>query len=193
VIDLTSADVGRKDAMRILRVSLSSGVNMIVERLPPAPEALALSMFIKELYSKKFVERHEVIQHVKELLLRVKENSDQYERLIEIRKEFCGNKEIYNTFAELFESIAGVRGYEDIALANYAIIKVLLAQCNPKWESLDIDKKAEILAPLYMALYHLDKYQKTKHLRHLRSAVTLALESLNALEDIFGEPVDRIA
>jgi hypothetical protein len=186
--------IPRREMGGILKDSVSDGVKMIVDNLPPAPEVLAFEKFLEELYKERFVTVEEVAEQVKELLRSIEKDPEQRRRLIDIRSSFCENKETYSLLAEFFETAAGIARMDDIALANYAIIIVLLAQCKPEWSRLDIERRAEILAPLYMALYHLKKYreaiQESEKRRHLRSAATLAIEALNTLEDVFNEKVE---
>jgi len=185
---LKSVETSYADMAKVVKASVSRGVDKMLDS--PIPEALALGMFLEDLYKMRFVARSEVVKRVKELLRSVEEDSEQHRRLVEIRKKFCERREALSLLAEFFETAAGIPEMEDMALANYAIIRVLLAQCDPRWTSLDSDKKAEILAPLYMALYHLKTYEETRQQPHLRSAATLAIEALNMLEDVFGEQVE---
>ena len=158
----------------------------MIEPLPPLPEVLALNRLIEELYRDGFVERREIVRRVKELLEGLEADREQRDRLLKLRERFCREQEFYRALASLFEAAAAMPAKEDLALANYAVIRVLLAQCVPGWESLDLEKKAEILALLYMALYHLKRCQETRHVRHIRSAASLAIDALNALEDALG-------
>jgi len=167
----------------VVRDAVSTGVAMVIEQLPLAPEALALEKFLDDLYKEKLIRHSEVVRQVEKLLEIIRNDPEQRKRLIEIRKEFCSKREAFKTLADFFEEAASIPQIEDMAIANYAVIKVLLAQCEPWWEALDTSKKAEILAPLYMALYHLKMYRGTSDPRHLRSAATLAIEALNALEE----------
>ena len=167
----------------IVKASVGGGVEMVIEQIPPTPEALALGMFLDKLYKRRFIGFDEAVEEVKALLRSIERDPVQRERLLEARKKFCEKREAFALLAEFFELAAGIPETSDVAIANYAVIKVLLAQCEHSWERLSIDEKAKILAPLYMALYHLGKYQDTRHLHHLRSAATLAVEALNALED----------
>ncbi len=174
----------------IVKTAIGGGVGLIVEQLPTTPETLALDMFLKKLYKDRFIRLDEAVERVKELLRGIEEDPEQRRRLLEVRRAFCEKREALSLLADLFELAAGDSQMEDAAIANYAVIKVLLAQCEPDWDRLGVEGKAEILAPLYMALYHLKRYQETRHLRHLRSAATLAVEALNALEDRLGSQVD---
>ena len=176
--------------MDIVKASVGGGVEMVIEHIP-TPEALALGMFLDRLYKRRFISLDEAVEEVKALLRSIERDPVQRERLLEARKKFCEKREAFALLAELFELAAGIPEMSDVAIANYAVIKVLLAQCEHSWEQLSVDEKAEILAPLYMALYHLGKYQETRHLHHLRSAATLAVEALNALEDSLRSKVDH--
>ena len=176
--------------MKTVKVSVISGVSELIEPLPPLPEALALNQFLEELYKNRFVERREVARRVRELLEGLEADREQRDRLLKLRERFCKEQEFYRALASLFEAAAAMPAKEDLALANYAVLRVLLAQCAPGWQSLDLEKKAEILALLYMALYHLKRYQETRHVRHIRSAATLAIDALNALEDALGKQVE---
>jgi len=180
--------MNRMDVVEVVKTSVSDDVGRIIEQLPPVPEALALERFLEvDMYGRRFVSRQDAVELVRRMLREIDHDPEQRGRLHELREKFCSKRDVYRALAELFETATGIPELEDSALANYAIIRVLLAQCEERWRRLTVDEKAEILAPLYMALYHLKRYQETRHPRHIRSAATLAIEALNKLEDVFGE------
>jgi len=176
----------RREEAELLKQELVRGVTSRLPGLPP--EGYALSSFIEKLYRRhRLLSLDDVVNEVAKLLEGIERDTQQRERLLNIRREFCKNKKVFTKLTELLEAMLETTTQEDDILANYAVIKVLLAQCTEAWKTLSTRDKAEILAPLYMALHHLKKYTETKNHYHVEIAATHAIDALNTLEDKLRE------
>ncbi len=165
------------------------GVRHMLGSVPMPPEAHVLLGFLRELYSKDGVLLGEAEERVAELIKRVESDREQRERLLAMRKQFCSARDKYELLARVFEEVSeSLEGdYKPLAAAIAGLMRVLLAQCTPGWEQLPAEKKARVLAPLYMALHHLEAYRDTRRAYHAEAAETLALLALTRLDEVGQE------
>ena len=162
-----------------------AGVERMLSDIPMAPETRALSKFIRELYGEGGVFLDDAEERVAELIEEIESDEEQRRLLLEKRAEFCNAQDKYRLLAELFEEAAETLegGHEALAASLASVMKVLLAQCTPAWGELSAKARARILAPLYMALHHLEAYKDTSKSYHVEAAETLALLALARLDE----------
>ena len=180
---------------------LSEGSKRLREKLTEydyqlTPEAYALQEFIRKLYAeeKGGVSLDAVTRRVKELIEAVWKDPEQRRRLLEQREKLCKSRirAEAETVVEMLEALS--EGLEDgaegaAAAAMAAALRVTLAQCSPRWEKLSPEERAEVLAPLYMALYHLERFRATRDPYEAEAAETLALLAQARLESLLAEGV----
>ena len=169
----------------LVRDLAGAGAERMLSDMPMTPETYALSKFIRELYGEGGVFLDEVEERVAKLIEEVESDEEQRRLLLEKRAKLCSAHDKYQLLAELFEEAAETLegGHEALAASLASVMKVLLAQCTPTWGKLSAKAKAHILAPLYMALHHLEAYRDTGELYHVEAAETLALLALARLEE----------
>ena len=182
---------------RLAGDSVKHGVERLLDGIPLPPEAHALLQFLGRLYSGEDISLSEAEEKVLELIKSVEGDEEQRKLLLGRRSQLCRMKESYERFADFFEEVVledlGRRGKaeeEAIVTSLVALMRVLLAQCEPAWEALPAEAKARILAPLYMTLYHLKAYREAEKARrgyHAEAAETLALLALARAEEALGQ------
>jgi len=165
------------------------GVKHMLGSVPMPPEAYALQEFLEELYSRGGVLLGEAEERVAKLIRQVEADKEQRERLLAVRARFCGSRESYELLAEVFEEVSeSLEGdYRALAAAIASVLRVMLAQCAPGWAEISPETRARVLAPLYMALYHLRAYRDTRRAYHAEAAETLALLALSRLDGVGEE------
>ena len=112
-------------------------------------------------------------------------DEDLREVLLERRRRFCSDKRrIAGMLAALAEAEEAMEaGGPEGSTARAAFVGMLVAssyimQCTPTWQTMEPERKARILAPLYRASYAYEQYTRTGREEYLDEAARMVMIAL---------------